>query len=297
MGSRGRSTGYSRWRARRIDLARLSILALVEAFAGAMDAALARGPDARAPDLARPDLARWGGWTVMASHLAELRSRLLLPAAAPQARAARAEAEALRRHWVSRAETAAAVAWLERRPQLGFDVFARGRPEAARAGRGAGIGDGPAGDGIGNGLDAGTDATADGAADEAPVAGGDITDLLRACLVALRPPPSADAYQPGRRPFWGVGDAAARITRLLAGLPESAELASFLPEIAEAGSERALHWRAAIAATLVASLELTRDGALTLQQDRSWYRIQVRRRDDGGNDPDAKSTVSEPISQ
>ena len=91
-------------RAHRIDLARLSILALVEAFAGAMDAALARTPGAPAPDLAR-----WAGWTVMVSHLAELRLALLLLAHAPQARAARAAAEALRRHWVSRAETAAAV--------------------------------------------------------------------------------------------------------------------------------------------------------------------------------------------
>jgi len=257
-------------RARRIDLARLSILALVEAFTGAMDAALARGTGAPAPDLAR-----WAGWTVMASHLAELRSRLLLPADAPQARAARAEAEALRRHWVSRAETAGAVAWLERRPQLGFNVFARGRPEAARAGRGAGTGDAPEGHETCDGLEACTDAMEN----EAPVPGGDITDLLRACLAALRPPPNADTHQPGGRPFWGVGDAAARINRLLAGLPEGADLASFLPEIAEAGASRALHCRVAVSATLLASLELARDGALTLRQDTPWRPIHVRQRD------------------
>ena len=114
-------------RTRKIDLTRLSILALVEAFADALEAGLHRTPDAPAPDLAQ-----WAAWTVMAAHLAELRSRLLLPADAPEARTAQAEAEALRRHWVRRAEMAAAADWLERQHQLGRDVFARGRPEAGR---------------------------------------------------------------------------------------------------------------------------------------------------------------------
>ena len=88
-------------RARKVDLTRLSILALVEAFADAMDAALTR-----VPDTVVPDLAQWAAWTVMASHLAELRSRLLLPADVPEARTAQAEAEALRQQWVHRAEMA-----------------------------------------------------------------------------------------------------------------------------------------------------------------------------------------------
>lgn len=96
-------------RARRIDLARISILALVEAFATAMEAALARQdglPAAR--------LARWGDWLVMAA-LVLLRSRLLLPADAPEAKAAASEAEALRRHLIGRAQGRAAAEWLERR--------------------------------------------------------------------------------------------------------------------------------------------------------------------------------------
>ncbi|HEY2131920.1 MAG TPA: segregation/condensation protein A, partial [Acetobacteraceae bacterium] len=78
-------------RARQIDLARLSVVALVEAFAGAMDTALARQDNAPA------QLVRWGDWLVMAATLAHLRSRLLLPADAPEAKAAVDEAEALRR--------------------------------------------------------------------------------------------------------------------------------------------------------------------------------------------------------
>ena len=85
-------------RAGKVDLARLSILALVEAFADALEAGLHRTPDAPAPDLAQ-----WAAWTVMASQLAELRSRLLRPADAPEARTAQAEAEALRRQWLRRA--------------------------------------------------------------------------------------------------------------------------------------------------------------------------------------------------
>lgn len=58
-------------RARKVDLTRLSILALVEAFADALETGLTRIPDAPAPDLTQ-----WAAWTVMASHLTELRSRL-----------------------------------------------------------------------------------------------------------------------------------------------------------------------------------------------------------------------------
>jgi len=255
-------------RARKVDLTRLSILALVEAFADAMDAALNRPPDAPAPDLAQ-----WATWTVMASHLAELRSRLLLPAHAPEARTAQAEADALRRQWMRRADMAAAVDWLERRPLLGRDVFARGRPDAGRLRPPADDAD------LLNGGETDDPAAAaemaSRAEDVPPVAGGDLTDLLRACLVALRLPPLAETDQPRRVPFWGIGDATARIRRLLGGLPGGADLAAFLPKIVEADPDRRnLHGRAAVAATFVAGLELTRDGALTLNQDGLWQPVR-----------------------
>ena len=256
-------------RARRIDLARLSILALVEAFGAAMEAALQRAPDAPAPDLAR-----WADWTVMAAQLTELRSRLLRPAAAPEARTAQAEAEALRRQWVLRTEMATAADWLERRPQLGLTVFARGRPEA---GQGAWLAGLRARNETEDGLTEGVDTITGRACDSAPVESGDITDLLRACLVAVRLPPHAEACQPQRLPFWTATDAARRITRLLATRPDGAALEAFLPEIAEVGADRALHAGAAVAATLVAALELSRHGALTLEQEAPWQPIQVQR--------------------
>jgi len=147
-------------RTRKLDLARLSILALVEAFAAAMTAAL----DRQAQGRPAPDLARCADWLTLAADLVRLRSDLLLPSDAPAARAAQAEAEALRRALAGRAEAAAAADWLDRRPQLGRVVFARGRPEAGVPGpaQRAGEGTGPA----------------------AAVA-GDLTALLRACLVPL----------------------------------------------------------------------------------------------------------------
>jgi len=253
-----------RVRAGQIDLARLSILALVDAFGAALDAALARRPDAPAPDLRQ-----WAAWTVMAAQLTELRSRLLLPAGGLARRTAQAQAEALRRHWLGRAEVAAAADWLQRRPQLGWEVFARGQPAPGRRGS-------PAEGDACDGFTAAPEATPGQASDPAPVGGGDLTELLRACLVALQLPAPAESDQPRRLPFWRTRDAIDRITQLLAALPEGAALDTFVPELTGTGASGALHRRAAVAATLVAALELTRGGALTLHQDAPWQPIQIR---------------------
>ena len=79
----------------RIDLARLPIAELIGAFAAALEAALARGK-APSPVASAMSLGCWGEWLVMAATLAWLRSRLLLPASAPEARAAHHAAETLR---------------------------------------------------------------------------------------------------------------------------------------------------------------------------------------------------------
>ena len=223
--------------ARKIDLARLSIVALIEAFATAMEAALARRTDGRAAELGR-----WGGWLVMAATLAFLRSRLLLPGDSPEAKAAEDEAEALRRRLVSRAQVRAAADWLERRPQLGRDVFGRGTGQ--RHDDGGRI--------------------------------GDITELLRACLVALRVPEQADADRPRPPPLWQVSDAIARMRQLLGALPDGSPLTAFLPEVGGAEPGRALRRRVAVSSTLVAGLELARTGTLALDQDAPWTPIRVQ---------------------
>ena len=155
--------------ARKLDLARLSIGALIAQFADALAAALA-GHDPRQLD-------RWAGWTVMAATLTELWSRLLLPADAAAARTAEAEAEALRRQLLARARMRQAADWLERRPQLGRDVFPRGMPEASVSGRGSDI----------------TDAAArlPGRAPRAGSAGGGVSSPAAAAVAGQRRDPAS----------------------------------------------------------------------------------------------------------
>jgi segregation and condensation protein A len=173
-------------------------------------------------------------------------SRLKLPAAAPEARAAMAEAEALRRQLIGRAEIEAVAIWLAQRVQLGQDVFRRRQPQS----------------------------DADAAAH-----GGDLTDLLRACLPVLRvPEDQAVALRPRPPPLWTAGDAIRQIGRLLAELPNGSPLATFLPKIDRDTPKRPLRCRAAIASTLIASLELARDGTVALEQDGDWMPIRVGRR-------------------
>ena len=232
-------------RVQKIDLGQLSILALVEAFATALEAALGRSEDARQD---RPSvnpsgdvaLGRWGDWLVMAASLTLLRSRLLLPPDAPEAQAAAKDAATLHENLLRRVELAAAADWLERQNQTGRDVFRRGNaptPTAERV--------------------------------------GDLTELLRACLVALRLPPDIEVYQP--RPFslWRPGDARALITERLPTLPPGSPLAAFLPVLTADAPSRARRCRSAVASTLLASLELAREGGLRLEQDQGTEPIRV----------------------
>jgi segregation and condensation protein A len=225
-------------RAQKIDFSKISIAALIGAFATALEAALAKRTEIR--------LEHWGAWTVMAATLTELWSRLLLPQDAPAARAAVEEAEALRRHLLERVRMRTAADWLDQRAQLGRDAFRRGRPEVSAASR-----------------------------------GGDLTDLLRACLPALFvPDDTAVALQPRAPPLWTASDALARVARLLDVLPDGSPLTAFLPDIAQDAPARTLRHRAALASTLIAGLELARDGTLALEQAGAWMPIRVTSRTD-----------------
>ena len=222
-------------RAQKLDLAKLPIGALIQSFAEAMEAALFR-LDGRASTLAR-----WGDWLVMAATLTHLRSRLLLPAEAPEAKAALSEAEAWRQKLIAKDEMLAAADWLEQRPQLGKAFFVRGRPESRSVNRGA-----------------------------------DITDLLHACLTLLRVPDEVVAtYRPRPPVFWRVSQAIARIEEVLAKTPGETSFNAFLPAVGHKQEGREGQCRAAVASTLVAGLELAREGKVLVEQTGAWGEISL----------------------
>jgi segregation and condensation protein A len=106
-------------RSQKVDLAKISILSLVEQFLAVIEGAR------------RIRLELAADWLVMAAWLTWLKSRLLVPAAANDdledgSLAAEALAERLREMNVIRT----LAAWLSARPVLGQDVFARGAPES-----------------------------------------------------------------------------------------------------------------------------------------------------------------------
>ena len=243
-------------RTQRLDLSRLSIVALIEAFAAALEQALQQEGARRMAS----SLSRWADWLVMAATLTELRARLILPTAGPEAQAAAREAEGLRRQLLSRQHIQAAADWLERRQQLGIHAWARGTAEAGVRG--------------------------------SPSEGGDLTELMRACLVALALPDQlADAYRLPPRTPWPVQASIARIRDRLAVLPEGSALEAFLPAL-EVGKASSFRTRSALASTLVAGLELARDGQLGLDQTKPWQTIFLSKE---GSDDRLKRQLAHPV--
>jgi len=224
-------------RAQKLDLARISILALVEQYLAVIEGARA----------VRLELA--ADWLVMAAWLAWLKSRLLLPAGSPEAEEGERAADVLAARLAMLEAMRAAARWLGTRPLLGRDVFARGTPESFIE------------------IDRSRLRL-------------DVPALLAAYLGARRRGHSAMRYQPPALTFWTVQDALGRLERLLGSLPDWASLEQFLPDSLLGPAER----RAALSSTLVATLELARDGALKLRQERPFGPILVGRANGtGGN--------------
>jgi segregation and condensation protein A len=104
-------------RAQKVDLARISILALVEQYLAVVEGARQ----------VRLELA--ADWLVMAAWLTWLKSRLLLPEGSEAAEEGEEAAGALASRLEELQRVRTAVAWLGSRPVLGQDVFARAAPE------------------------------------------------------------------------------------------------------------------------------------------------------------------------
>jgi segregation and condensation protein A len=103
-------------RTQKVDLAKISILALVEQYLAVIEGAR------------RIRLELAADWLVMAAWLAWLKSKLLLPAGA-ETEEAETAADVLAARLRDLQAMRAAAAWLGARPRLGVDVFARGAPE------------------------------------------------------------------------------------------------------------------------------------------------------------------------
>lgn len=211
-------------RAQKVDLARISVLALAEQYLAIIETV-------------RLELA--ADWLVMAAWLAWLKSRLLLPPTGEDAEEGEVAAELLADRLRALEAMRDAAAWLGHRPQLGQDVFARGRPDTPEIDRSAFVADLPA--------------------------------LLRAYTAAIRRAAAAHTYAPNRPAYWTVQDAIARLTTMLGSSRTWTQIERFLPAAATAFQRRS-----ALASTLLAGLELARAGQLHLRQDAAFAPILVR---------------------
>jgi segregation and condensation protein A len=208
-------------RAQKVDLAKISILALVDQYLAVIEGAQ------------RIKLELAADWLVMAAWLAWLKSRLLLPARAEDAEDASQAADGLAARLAELERMRAGAAWLQARPQLRHDVFARGAAEDL------------------------TETDRSGLAVDMPA-------LLRGYLDAIGRAARRRIYAPRQLSlnFWTVQDAMQRLAATLGHMPEWSSLERFLPGPL-VGQER----RAAIASTLLASLEMARGGGVRLRQD------------------------------
>ena len=213
----------------RIDLGRLSILAVVEQFVAAM---------ARFTD--RVTLERRADWLVMTSRLLLLRSRLLSSTSAgtkPDAEDEPREGGSREhdRHFVR-----AAVAWLDARPQLGRDVFARPSEPSPRV--------------------------------------SSYMDLMEACLVVLqldedRATASDDddvVHRISRSTYFPIQPTLRAMRGRLAVISGPENLDSFDPAIPSTLRDQASAFRCATSSAFAAALEVARTGEAEISQDTTW---------------------------
>jgi segregation and condensation protein A len=218
-------------REQKVDLAKISILALAEQY-------LAYIATARK---LRLEIA--ADYLVMAAWLAYLKSRLLLPQQEEDEPDAAAMAEALKFQLQRLEAMQKAAQKIQALPQLGFDVFLRGRPEAIEI-------------------------------EENPVYFLPLGDLLVALAAPLRRR-KPESYNIAPTRLYSLEEAVARLHQLLGIMPSWNVLQEFLPEILGEGLER----RSAVASTFAATLELVKNGALELRQDGTFAPIYLRRRE------------------
>jgi segregation and condensation protein A len=184
-------------------------------------------------------------YLVMAAWLAYLKSRLILPQPAEAEGEPSGDEMAARLRWrlLRLSAMREAADRLLTRDRLGRDVFARGAPEPVRIEK----------------FSRYTDS---------------IYDLLTAYAGERVKRMRGQTYQPMVHPIILIEEARNRLERLLGRIPDWSGLTALLPFEWSGGGRR----RSAVASTLLACLELARDGRLQLRQMAPFEEIYVKDR-------------------
>lgn len=178
-------------------------------------------------------------WLVMAAWLTWLKSRMLQPRVHGEEDPELA-ADVLQERLLALQAMRNAAMWLRSRPQLNWDVFGRGRNEDLMA------------------------------IDRSKL-NADLTSLMAAYLSARRRAGGAAKYRPRPMVYLSVQQALERLGRLVTVLPAWSDLEQFLPNDIEPGLPR----RAALAATLIAGLEMAKAGQVSIRQEERFGPIQL----------------------
>ncbi len=220
-------------RAQKVDLRKISILALAEQY-------LVFVAEARKMHL---DLA--ADYLVMASWLAFLKSKLLLP---EQEKEGEPSAEELAERLTLQLQRLEAIriaaTRLMARDRLGSEVFLRGAPEGIRV-------------------------------IKSPKYADTLLDLLKAYSTQRVKKIAHSNYALQRMPVFAIEDARHRLERMLGVVIDWAVIDALIPDEFNAGKSR----RSGIASMLSASLDMARDGHLELRQMAPFAPLYVRRRE------------------
>jgi segregation and condensation protein A len=183
-------------------------------------------------------------YLVMAAWLAYLKSKMMLPQPNAQDGEPSADEMATRLRWrLQRLDAMReAAARLMARDRLGREVFARGAPEPVNVVK----------------LREYTDT---------------LYDLLTAYATQrLKKAVSGKVYRPVHMPVMLIEEARERIERMLGRIGSWNGLSNLLPADWQGGTRR----RSALASTLLACLELTRDGRLEMRQLKPFEEVYIK---------------------
>ena len=220
-------------RVQKVDLRKISILALAEQYLEFILAARIKQLDLAADYL------------VMASWLAYLKSKLLLP---EQEKDGEPSAEELAERLTLQLQRLEAIriaaARLMARDKLGTDVYWRGAPEGVRV-------------------------------IKTPRYADTLMDLLKAYSVQRTKKIVHSNYEIQKLQLFAIEDARHRLERMLGVIMDWSLIESLMPEEFTQGRSR----RSGIASMLSATLEMARDGHVELRQMAPFAPVYVRRRE------------------